>query len=225
MWAIVAVRCGRRDDGRPTVRTRGWGGSVPASDDEAVARILSATRQSIDEHGEHISLADVARTLNVTRQTIYHYFASTDDLLQATAQGATADFMDHLATALQGISDPATALIEGVAQVLERMPKDPYISLMLRAPRNAAFAEQVTLANDTARMFGRSLLDRLDVDWSAFPPSALEDILQIVMRTLQSFIMSPPTGGTTELRRLLGVWIGPAVAALQRSPAPTTQPD
>jgi AcrR family transcriptional regulator len=207
------------------VRTRGWGGSVPASDEEAVARILSATRQSIDERGEHVSLADVARTLNVTRQTIYHYFASTDELLQATAQDATADFMDHLATALRGIKDPATAMLEGVFLVLERLPKDPYIGLMLRAPRNAAFAEQVTLTNDTVRVLGRSILDRLDVDWSAFPPSALEDILQIVLRTLQSFILSPPTGGSTELRRLLGVWIGPAVAALQRNPAATIQPD
>lgn len=207
------------------MRTRGWGGSVPASDEEAVARILSATRQSIDERGEHVSLADVARTLNVTRQTIYHYFASTDELLQATAQDATADFMDHLATALRDIKDPATAMIEGVLLVLERLPKDPYIGLMLRAPRNAAFAEQVTLTNDTVRVLGRSILDRLDVDWSAFPPSALEDILQIVLRTLQSFILSPPTGGSTELRRLLGVWIGPAVAALQRNPAATIQPD
>jgi AcrR family transcriptional regulator len=207
------------------VRTRGWGGSVPASDEEAVARILSATRQSIDEHGEQISLADVARRLNVTRQTIYHYYASTDELLQATAQDATADFMDHLATALRGIKDPATAMIEGVVLVLERLPKDPYIGLMLRAPRTAVMAEQITLANDTARVLGRSLLDRLDVDWSAFPPSALEDILQIVLRTLQSFIMFPPTGGSTELRRLLGVWIGPAVAALQRKPAPASESD
>jgi len=133
--------------------------------------------------------------------------------------------MDHLATALRGIKDPATAMIEGVFLVLERLPKDPYIGLMLRAPRNAAFAEQVTLTNDTVRVLGRSILDRLDVDWSAFPPSALEDILQIVLRTLQSFILSPPTGGSTELRRLLGVWIGPAVAALQRNPAATIQPD
>lgn len=201
------------------MRTRGWGGSVPATDDEALARILSATRQSIDERGEQISLTDVARTLNATRQTIYHYFGSTDELLQATAQDATAGFMDHLATALDGITDPAVAMIEGIAQTLERLPKDPYIGLMLRAPRNAAFAEQVTLTNETARVLGHSILDRLDVDWSAFPRSAVEDILQIVLRTLQSFIMSPPTGGGTELRRLLGVWVGPAVRELQRGPA------
>jgi AcrR family transcriptional regulator len=202
------------------VRTRGWGGSVPASDDEAVARILAATRRSIDERGEQISLADVARTLNVTRQTIYHYFGSTEELLQATAEDATADFLEHLSTVLNGITDPAAAVTEGIAQTLERLPKDPYIGLMLRSPRTAAFAEKVTVANDTARVLGRSILDRLDVDWSTFPPSAVEDILQIVLRTMQSFIMSPPTAGNAELRRLLRMWIAPAVEALQRSPAP-----
>lgn len=202
------------------MRTRGWGGSVPASDEEAIARILAATRQTIDERGDQITLADVARTLNVTRQTVYHYFASTDDLLQATALDATADFMDHLATALHGMSDPAAALIEGICLTLDRLPKDPYIGLLLRAPRTAAFAEQVSVANDTARVLGRSILERLDVDWSAFSPPAMEDILQIVLRTLQSFIVSPPTGGHTELRRLLRVWIGPVVAALPRSAGP-----
>jgi AcrR family transcriptional regulator len=207
------ARVGYRRD----VRTRGWDGSVPASDEEAVARILSAARQTIDERGDQITLADVARTLNVTRQTIYHYFASTDELLQATALGATDDFMDHLATALHGMTDPAAALIEGICLTLERLPKDPYIGLLLRTSRTAAFAEQVTVTNETARVLGRSILERLDVDWSPFEPAAVDDILQIVLRTLQSFIMSPPAGGVTELRRLLGVWVGPVVAALPRS--------
>lgn len=189
---------------------------MPASDEEAVARILSATRQTIDERGDQITLADVARTLNVTRQTIYHYFASTDELLQATALSATADFMDHLATALNGMTEPAAALIEGICLTLERLPKDPYIGLLLRVSRTGAFAEQVTVTNETARVLGRSILDRLDVDWSAYAPQAIEDILQIVLRTLQSFILSPPTADGTELRRLLGIWIGPVVAALPR---------
>lgn len=201
---------------RRDVRTRGWGGSVPASDEEAVARILAATRQAIDERGDQITLADVARTLNVTRQTIYHYFASTDELLQATALEATAGFMDQLATALHGMTDPAAALIEGICLTLERLPKDPYIGLLLRVSRTGAFAEQVTVTNETARVLGRSILDRLDVDWSAYAPAAIDDILQIVLRTLQSFILSPPTGDGTELRRLLAVWIGPVVAALPR---------
>ncbi|WP_144207473.1 hypothetical protein [Mycobacterium tilburgii] len=50
----------------------------------------------------------------------------------------------------------------------------------------------------------------------SYPPEAIDDILQIVLRTLQSFILSPPTGDGTELRRMLTVWIGPVVAALPR---------
>lgn len=190
---------------------------MPATDEEAVARILAAARRTIDERGDQTTLADVARALNVTRQTIYHYFASTDELLQAIALGATDDFMDHLATALHGMTDPAAALIEGICLTLERLPKDPYIGLLLRVSRTGAFAEQVTVTNETARVLGRSILDRLDVDWSAYAPAAIEDILQIVLRTLQSFILSPPTGDGTELRRLLGVWVGPVVAALPRA--------
>lgn len=197
------------------MRTRGWGGDVPASDDEAIARIIAATRSSIDQRGERVSLADVARTLNVTRQTIYHYFGSTDELLHATAADATGEFMTQLSVALSGITDPAVAIIDGIALTMERLPKDPYIGLLLRAPRNAAVAEKVSMANETAAMFGRFILDRLDVDWSSCVPSAQDDVLEIVLRTLQTFIMSPPTGGGTELRRLLNVWIAPAVRALQ----------
>lgn len=199
------------------MRTRGWGGEIPTSDDDAVARIIAATRASIDERGEHTTLSDVARALNVTRQTIYHYFGSTEELLRATAADATDDFLGQLSASLSGITDPADAIVEGIALTLERLPKDPYIGVMLRVPRSAAFAEEVTLANETARVLGRKLLDRLDVDWSSFPPSAIEDILHIVLRTLQSFIMSAPTAGGTELRRFVRIWIGPAIAGLRRS--------
>ena len=40
------------------------------SDDEAVERILAAASKAIDERGADISIADVARTLGVTRQTV-----------------------------------------------------------------------------------------------------------------------------------------------------------
>ena len=53
------------------MRTHGWAGSTPASDGEAVARILAAARKAIDARGADISIADVARTLGVTRQTVY----------------------------------------------------------------------------------------------------------------------------------------------------------
>ena len=91
------------------MRTHGWGGQPPASDDEAIERILAATRQSIDRRGASTSITDVADTLHVTRQTVYRYFASTEDLLQATALQAAAL---HAST-LQSAAGHAVALKAG----------------------------------------------------------------------------------------------------------------
>lgn len=197
------------------MRTRGWAGNVPASDEEAVARILEATRRTIDERGEQTSIADVARTLGVTRQTVYRYFPSTEDLLSATATDGASGFLDQLAEALAGITDPGQAVVEGIAITLERLPADPYIGLLLRSQRSSTFA--VTVTTDTARLFGRSILDRLDVDWVGFDEQAIEDIIEMILRTLQSFILAPLAAPGDELRRLLRCWIAPAVTAAGRA--------
>lgn len=193
------------------MRTRGWGGNVPASDDEAVSRILEATRRTIDERGEQTSIADVARTLGVTRQTVYRYFPSTEELLSATAVDGAGTFLDQLAAALAGMTDPGGAVAEGVALTLERLPDDPYVGLLLRAQPASAFA--VTVTTDTGRTFGHSLLQRLDVDWTGYDEQAIDDIIEMVLRTLQSFILAPPPAPGEELRRLLRRWIAPAVDA------------
>ncbi|MUL74555.1 TetR/AcrR family transcriptional regulator [Mycolicibacterium sp. CBMA 226] len=200
------------------MRTRGWGGNVPASDAEAVSRILMATRQTIDELGEATNITAVSRRLGVTRQTIYHYFASNDELISATAAEASSSFIDELIAALAGISDPAEAIVEGVAVAIERLPNDPYVGLLLKEHRSSAFAEIVSLANPIAALTARSMFERLDVDWSVFEPSAVDDIIHIVLRTMQSLILSPPNSQGPELRRLLNVWIAPAVNALRRQP-------
>jgi AcrR family transcriptional regulator len=197
------------------MRTRGWAGNVPTSDEEAVARILEATRRTIDERGEQTSIADVARTLGVTRQTVYRYFASTEDLLSATAADGANGFLDQLAQALAGITDPGEAVVEGIATTLERLPADPYVGLLLRSQRASAFA--VTVTTDTARLFGRSILDRLDVDWSGFDEQAIEDVIEMILRTLQSFILAPLPAPGHELRRLLRRWIAPPVTAACRT--------
>ena len=56
------------------MRSRGWAGSTPRSDEEAIDRILNAVDEVVAEHGSAIRLADVARKLGVTRQTVYRYF-------------------------------------------------------------------------------------------------------------------------------------------------------
>ena len=58
------------------MRTHGWGGEPPRDDAEARRRILDATRECIDKYGASVGIADVARSLGVTRPTVYRYYAA-----------------------------------------------------------------------------------------------------------------------------------------------------
>src|SRR5688572_3017778 len=81
------------------MRAHGWAGSPPSDATEARARILAATRERLTEFGT-TSTAEVAENVGITRQTVYRYFPTTEDLLNAAAAEAvaelTADLVDHV---------------------------------------------------------------------------------------------------------------------------------
>ncbi|MBP1817492.1 TetR/AcrR family transcriptional regulator [Mycobacterium sp. OAE908] len=195
------------------MRTHGWSGSAPATDEEAVARILDAAGKAIDAKGADFSIADVARTLGVTRQTVYRYYPSTETLLVAAAVHAATDFLDRLATHLQGITDPVEAVTEGIATALEWLPKDKHIGLLIVPGRADAHTESVT--SDVAVQFANSMLRRFDVDWAGlgFSDADLDELAEHLLRIIQSFVVDPgrPPRQGAELRDYLRRWVGSAV--------------
>jgi AcrR family transcriptional regulator len=196
------------------VRTHGWAGATPASDDEAKARILAAAGKAIDERGADISIVEVARALGVTRQTVYRYFPSTDALLVAAATQAATGFLDRLAAHLAGITDPVEAVTEGIATALEWLPDDKHIGLLLAPDRAYAFTADVT--SEVALQFANSMLRRFDVDWAAagLSDDDLAELGEHLLRIIQSFVIDPgrPPRRGAELRRYLRRWVASAVA-------------
>lgn len=196
------------------MRRHGWSGDIPADDEEAVARILTATRRAIDERGT-VSVSQVASTLGVTRQTIYRYFPTHEALLGATALSAVEGFLDRLAAHLGSITDPTEAVVEGIAYTFEQLAHDRYLSLVFQPGKASAFTAGVT--SDIAISFGRSILQRFEVDWGAagFVDSGLDELVEVMLRTLQSLIVDPgrPPRTGAELRRFLQDWVAPAVRA------------
>jgi AcrR family transcriptional regulator len=95
--------------------------------------------------------------------TVYRYFANADALLAATALAETGKFLDILAAHLQHITDPAEAVVEGIAYTLEKLPQDRYLGFLLTPGRAGTFSASVTC--ETALAFGRAVLERMAVDW------------------------------------------------------------
>ena len=110
------------------------------------------------------------------------------------------------------------AVVEGIAYTAEQIPHDRYLSLVLQPGKASAFTAGVT--SDLAIEFGKSILQRFDIDWAAvgFAGDALDQLVEFMLRTLQSFIVDPggPSRHDTGLRTYLRDWVAPAVAAHAR---------
>lgn len=195
------------------MRSHGWSGNAPATDEEAIDRILDAAADIIADRGSSMRIADVARTLGVTRQTVYRYFPGTEALLIGSAMRSAHGFLDQLAEHISGLTEPVAAMVEGVAFAAETLAGDQQIANLLR--HGARDGSNVSLTSDTARAFGRSMLHRLDVDWDkyGFDEAALDELAEISLRTLHSILIDPgqPPRDGIALRRFVSRWLGPAI--------------
>ncbi|MBU9764192.1 TetR/AcrR family transcriptional regulator [Mycobacterium sp. TNTM28] len=196
-------------------RRRGWDGRPPASDEEASERIVSAAVELIAETGTGVSIADVAASLGVIRQTVYRYFPTAEALMHAAAIATVDGFLDRLAENVRGITDPAEAMVEGVMFTLEEVTRTPQIRVMLSGPQAAATS--VNVASDEGQAFGMRMITRFDVDWGkyGYDESALRELVEFTLRTMVSFFVAPNEPGRSreELRRFLRRWLGGAILA------------
>ncbi|MFC9875808.1 TetR/AcrR family transcriptional regulator [Nocardia salmonicida] len=196
-------------------RRRGWGGSPPGDDAEATRRIIAAAVELIGRTGAEISIADVAESLGVIRQTVYRYFPSADALMTAAAIASVDDFLDRLTSQVSGLADPVEAMTEAVVFTLTDVRRTPHLGILLSSSYSNVHPESIT--SDEAQAFGMTMIRRFDVDWAAhgYDEPALRELVEYVLRTMQSFFLSPgsPTRSDEELRRYLYRWMGTAISA------------
>jgi AcrR family transcriptional regulator len=173
------------------VRTHGWRGAPPRDDAEARERIIGAAMRCIDQYGSRTRLADVAKDLGITRQTVYFYFAGTEELLVATAQHAVGGFLDALAAHVAPLREDAEILAEGLHYTLDRLPHQPYLAILLASGHSGAFTQGIT--SPTAMAFGRAILTRFAIDWTArgYTETDLDELVELMLRLLQSFLIDP----------------------------------
>jgi AcrR family transcriptional regulator len=198
------------------MRSHGWGGQPPTDAAEARSRILAATRSRLTETGT-TSTAEIADALGVTRQTVYRYFPTTEDLLNAASLDAANDLQEQLITHvvdhLAGSGDAADAAVEAVAYVYEHLRDDPALNRLLAPGRISSTTASLTAPSSIA--IGGKLLGGLGVDWSGVG-LAEDDQLELVehlLRTLQSLVLDPgdPPRTGEQLRAYLRRWVAPAL--------------
>ena len=202
---------------RRQMKSRGWQGDQPADDVEARERIIAAAMRCIDRHGPlKTGLSDVAAELGVTRQTIYRLYPSTEELLLAVAANGAETFVDRMVARVRNEADPAEMLVECLAFTLERLPKERYLSLLVVPERRATFTRGIT--SSMGFELTDTLLSRLPVDWAelGIQRAQRRDLIEIYLRTLQSFALDPGRKrSASQLRSFLRQWLTPALHRYQ----------
>lgn len=195
------------------MRSHGWSGNAPATDEEAIDRILDAAEAIVADRGTSLRIADVARALGVTRQTVYRYFPSADSLLIVSAMRSANGFLDQFAAHLGELTEPAEAIVEGVAFAVEQLEGDRQMEHLLTIRTQDGSTAMLT--SDTAMTFGRSMLHQLNVDWEkhGYDEAGLDELAEIGLRTLHSLLSDPgqPARHGIELRRFVARWMAPAI--------------
>jgi AcrR family transcriptional regulator len=194
----------------------GWGGSPPATDEEARQRIIDATARVIDRRGvAKTSLSDIATELGVTRQTVYRHLGSLNTIVGLVAWQGAESFVDRMIEHLDaaGVPDPAEAVVEGFLFCLRTVPGDPRLSLLLQLGDSEAFSRTAT-APDILD-YGAQKLRRFPVDWNAggVTDEDLSGLAEMILRLLISMLQNPfdPPRPEADVRAFLERWLAPAL--------------
>ncbi|PRI14763.1 TetR/AcrR family transcriptional regulator [Mycobacterium shigaense] len=203
------------------MRTHGWRGAPPRTDEEATERIVAAADRCVRRRGGQTTIADVANELGVSRKTVYRYFPSTTALLEAAAAEGTRLFLERFGERLSSFDDVAEAVVEGVVVTVTAVAEEPYLQLLLDEPSHTLLRR---ITSDTARRIGRTVLTQsTSINWSetSLESDTLDELVEWALRAVQSFMSNPgdPPRTPDELRGYLRRWLAPAIREWVHTPA------
>jgi AcrR family transcriptional regulator len=182
------------------MRTHGWGGDPPATDEDAAARIVAAAVACVDEHGAGADVAKVAERVGVTRQTVYRYFPTRRALFEAVATHRAGPLVDRLTAHLAGFDDPSDAIVEVVLFCLRALRDDPRLAFIAEPGR----ADALITASGAPRM-ALAVIRELPIDLAGLDEQRAATLAEHMVRLLQALLLDAATGARDDedLRRFL----------------------
>lgn len=186
-------------------RKEAWKGVTPESHAAARRHLLEVTQECIARHGfSKVTLSDVAEAAGVTRPTVYRYFGSAEELLNAAAVTASGGYLERMRARTARIADPVERVVETMVISISEIPDEPYLKELF-AMRDAVSVhsahQNAFVANELRLYFGaRWKGDDREVD----------ELAELLLRLLKSFLDDPgPARDAAELRRFLTGWLVP----------------
>jgi AcrR family transcriptional regulator len=196
-----------------TMRAPAWGGLPPASDTEARSRLLEAARRCFERFGlEKTTVADIATEAGVTRRTVYRYFDNSDELLRAAFALTAGGIVERMLAHARRRRDPGERIIDAMLFLLREIPADSRLGPLFNQGRNGNRAGR-TMSSVVTLEVSHSALRAVNKDWSPLTSREVDELAELILRLLQSFLTEPGPRPRTEseLRAFLKRWLLPAI--------------
>lgn len=181
-------------------------------------RLLAAAFEAATIHGiAKLSMGDVARRAELSRQTLYRYFPSKDALLAAVVTTETTLLIEQVVGAARELDDPRASLEAGLFAALRVVRDHPLLDRLVRTEPEALLP-LLTAESSPAMIQVRSIVELLVAERR--PPGLVDDVAlrrfaDMVARLLISYAISAPDDPPEVVAHYLSVFLiadpGPGV--------------
>jgi AcrR family transcriptional regulator len=160
---------------------------------DTATRILDASLATMADHGiARLSLEDVARRAKVSRQTVYRYFPSKKELLDATVLREEQVFITNMISAAERHRELEPALRAAIEAAMRTGQAHALLNRLLATEPNSLVA-LVTTDQGPVLSAARQALEEILGGWLPRVPKARQTMaIDAVARLLVSYVVNPP---------------------------------
>ena len=172
-------------------------------------RLLDAGRAQLSDHAwAEVTMAAIAATAGVSRQTLYNEFGSRDEFGQALVIREGSRFLDAVEEAIdEHARDPGAALTAALERFLTIADDDPFVRLMLADDGTAGLLPLVTTQSlPVIDWASWRLVEAIAAHWPGVRLGELNDLADMLVRLAISHVAAPrepPAETAASVTRLL----------------------
>ena len=157
-------------------------------------RLLDAGREQLTERTwSEVTMAEIAATAGVSRQTLYNEFGTRDEFGQALVIREGGRFLDAVDGAIdEHADDPLVALTAGLERFLTIAHEDPLVRLLLADDGTAGMLPLLTTqSGPVVEWASRRLADKIHDHWPGVARSDLGLLADALVRLAISHVTAP----------------------------------
>lgn len=194
-----------------------WGTNVPEDTKAARGLLIDAAEMCFQRFGvEKTTIEDVAAAANVSRATVYRYFADRDELILGVVLREAERFLNRMSTRVNRASNFADGLVDFAAYTLRAVRSDPNLALLF-APEMAGVTTSLAGASEAlfnmVTEFLRPYFEAAERSGLLRQGIDLDDAAEWTLRTILSLLTvdGPRPRNESQVKELLRTFLVPVL--------------